>query len=260
MKRVDHSFPLPVFTINKNFIIQSYSKEAEDHFVITENFMDLFDEGSLSKLKKWINPEVKKVTLEVQLKPYGNASNPVTCDLHVKWNNDLHAEVLLILKDDQMERVTTMMNQLRARLNDTNFQLLEEKEKLEEALELNNRLSAPFITLTPDTALIPLFGDLSLDKMDVIEEPLLHRVNQGGMERVLLDFTGVGDIPKDGAQALKSLTASLFYMGAAVVITGVRPEQVPKLQQIRFPVDVSYLHSLQQAVSRYCLHYDPSSS
>lgn len=81
MKRVDHSFPLPVFTINKNFIIQSYSKEAEDHFVITENFMDLFDEGSLSKLKKWINPEVKKVTLEVQLKPYGTpvTLSPVIC-------------------------------------------------------------------------------------------------------------------------------------------------------------------------------------
>lgn len=253
MKRVDHSFPLPVFTINKNFILQSYSKEAEDSFVITQNFLDLFDEGSLSKLKKWINPEVKKVTLEVQLKPFGNARNPVTCDLHVKWSNDLHAEVLLILKDDQMERVTTMMNQLRARLNDTNFQLLEEKEKLEEALELNNRLSAPFITLTEETALIPLFGDLSLDKMDVVEEPLLQRVNQGGIERVLLDFTAVGDIPKDGAQALKSLTASLFYMGAAVVITGVRPEQVPKLQHIRFPIEVSYLHSLQQAIYKYCV-------
>ncbi|WP_281976006.1 STAS domain-containing protein [Halobacillus litoralis] len=252
MKRVDRSFPLPFFIINKKFIIQSYSQEAETMFGERENFLDVFDEDSMDKIRKWVTPDIKKLSLESHLKPLGEAISPITCDVHVNWKNDLYAEVLVITKDAQLTKVTKTMDQLRSRLNDTNFELFEEKEKLEEAIQQSNRLSAPFIQLTSDTALVPLFGDITEDKMFTVEDHLLHSSQIGETERILFDFTGVGELIHEGTYVLKNIMTSLYYMGAEVVITGVRPDHVKNFQAMQFPSKINFMNSLQQAIRKYC--------
>jgi rsbT co-antagonist protein RsbR len=226
MKRVNHTFPLPYFTINKNFIIQSYSEEAEKIFSQVENLLHVFDEESVPKIKKWVVTEIQKLTLETHLKPFDSHENPVTCNLHVSWQNDLYAEILIIMKDDQLVKVSKTMDQLRSRLNDTNFALLEEKEKLEEAIQHGNRLSAPFISLSYDTALVPLFGKITVEKMYAIECQLLQSSQDEEIDRILFDFTAVGEMEQEGTQVLKKIMTSLFYMGVKVVIVGLQPKQV----------------------------------
>ncbi|MEC3884529.1 STAS domain-containing protein [Halobacillus sp. HZG1] len=252
MKRVERSFPLPHVIINKNFKVESISDEAVEMFGEVDNLLDVMDEGSLSKIKKWVTPDVHKLSIEIAIKPSGEGQNPITCDMHVKWKNDLYAEVLIIPKDEQLSKVTKTMDQLRSRLNDTNFQLLEEKEKLEDAIQHGNRLSAPFIRLTEETALIPLFGHITADKMYTVEEPLLQATQHGDIERILFDFTAVGQIDGDGAQLLKNLMTSLCYMGSEVIITGVRPEQVKRIQLIHFSSEITFMNSLHQALKKYC--------
>ncbi|WP_226580298.1 STAS domain-containing protein [Halobacillus litoralis] len=252
MKRVERSFPLPHFTINKNFMIQTHSEESEKKLGVREHLLDFFDEESVVKIRKWVTPEVQKVTLEAHLKPYGEKNAPVPCDLHVKWDNDLHAEVLILTKDEQMEKVTKTMDQLRSRLNDTNFQLLEEKEKLEEAIQHANHLSAPFISLTSNTALVPLFGDITEEKMYTVESQLLHSSQQGDIDQILFDFTAVGTLEREGAQVLKNIMTSLNYMGSHISIVGVRPEQVKNIQAMQFPPQIQYINTLQQAIKKYC--------
>ncbi|WP_431804341.1 hypothetical protein [Halobacillus andaensis] len=66
------------------------------------------------------------------------------------------------------------------------LQNVEEKEKLEEAIEQNNRLSAPFIELTKDTALVPLFGDLTSDKMQAVEDYLLKASQKRGDRPIVI--------------------------------------------------------------------------
>lgn len=253
MKRVNRTFPLPYFTINKNFIIQDYSEEAEKIFGGVENLLHVFDEDSVPKVKKWVVPEVQKLTLETHLKPFGLEKNPITCNLHVNWQNDLYAEVLIILKDDQLIKVTKTMDQLRSRLNDTNFALLEEKEKLEEAIQHGNRLSAPFICLTHDTALVPLFGQITVEKMYAVESQLLQSSHDEEVDRILFDFTAVGEIDQEGTQVLKDIMTSLFYMGVRVVIVGLQPKQVKNFHVLQFPSQIKFMNSLQQAIKEYCV-------
>ncbi|RDY70894.1 STAS domain-containing protein [Halobacillus trueperi] len=252
MKRVERSFPLPHLIMNKNFKIESLSDEAVTMFGEVNHLLEIMDEGSLSKIKRWVTPEVHKLSIEIALKPLKEDKNPVTCDMHVKWKNDLYAEVLIIPKDEQLSKITKTMDQLRSRLNDTNFQLLEEKEKLEEAIQHGNRLSAPFIRLTEETALIPLFGHITADKMYTVEEPLLHATQNEDTDKVLFDFTAVGQIDEDGAQILKNLMTSLCYMGLQVIITGIRPEQVKRIQIIHFSSEIIFMNSLHQALKKYC--------
>ncbi|ARI76652.1 STAS domain-containing protein [Halobacillus mangrovi] len=252
MKLVDRTFPLPYYKINKKYQIQSWSQEAEDLFGHQENLLDIFDEDSKSKVENWVNPEVQKASVEIHLKPVNEEDGPLTADLYVFWENDLYAEVMLMMKDSRLIKVTKTMNQLRARLNDTNFELLDEKEKLEEAIEQNNRLSAPFIDLTEDTALVPLFGDITKEKMYAIEEYLLQSSQRDGIDRILFDFTAVGQVERDGIQVFNNMMTSVFYMGPEVVLIGIRPEQAKQLSEMSMLSDIKYINSLQQAIMKYC--------
>ncbi|RWZ54924.1 STAS domain-containing protein [Halobacillus fulvus] len=253
MKQAEHGFPLPFYKINKNLKIEAYSQEALDLFGDQENLLNIFDEASVAKVKDWVRPEKEKVLVEAHLRPVMDQKQPLTADLAVKWENDLHAEVLLLIKDEKLTKVTRTLNQLRTRLNDTNFELLEEKEKLEEAIEQNNQLSAPFIHLDHETALIPLFGELTEEKVYTIESHLLFTSQQSGVDRLLFDFTAVGDLEREGVQVFINVIHSLFYMGSEVIFIGVRPHHAKDLKDMELPAKVKFMNSLEQAIQRYCL-------
>ncbi|WP_082233468.1 STAS domain-containing protein [Halobacillus massiliensis] len=253
MKQVDRSFPLPYYVINKNFFIQSYSRQVSDLWGDNhENLLDIMDEESIDKVKKWVAPELHQASLEIYLKPFNDELDPVPADMYVTWNNDLYAEIIFFLKDEKLTKVTKTLNNLRSRLNDTNFELLEEKEKLEEVIDQNNRLSAPFIELTSDTALIPLFGNISNEKMLSVETNLLMSSQKEEMDRLLFDFTAVGEMDREGVHVLTNMMTSLFYMGLDIIIIGISPMQAKQLHEMEIPSQVSFLNSLQQAIEKYC--------
>ncbi|MCP3031310.1 STAS domain-containing protein [Halobacillus sp. A1] len=253
MKQADRTFPLPFFTINKNFTILTFSQEAEKLCGTPASLLEVFEDGSLEKVKKWVTPELHKAALEVHLKPVAEEVEPLTVDLYVTWDNDLYAQALIIPKDDKLTKVTKTLNQLRGRLNDTNFELLDEKEKLENAISQNNRLSAPFIRLTEDTALIPLFGELTQEKMQAVEDNLFKSSQNDDIDRMLFDFTAVGEMNREGIRVLTNMMTSLFYMGAEIVIIGVKPKQVKVLHEMVIPSQIRFMNSLQQAIHKYCV-------
>lgn len=252
MKQVDKAFPLPFFTINKNFKIQSYSKEAVPLLNEGEKLLDIFDEESVMKVKDWITPDIQKARIEVHLKSQGDEEDIQTADLFVKWNNDMYAEVLVMMKDENLTKVTHTLNQLRSRLNTTNFELLEEKEKLEEAVEQNNQLSAPFIVLNEATALVPLFGDITEDKMYSVETQLLLKSREVEVDQILFDFTAVGELKRSGVSVLVNVITSLSYMGAQIIFIGLQPSQAKQLKEMNLPSEIKFLSSLQMAIQKYC--------
>ncbi|MCA0971724.1 STAS domain-containing protein [Halobacillus litoralis] len=252
MKRVEHTFPLPFVTINKNYKIQTYSKEAISLIGEHENLLEIMDEASVMKVKDWVTPEILKASVEVHLQAMDDEEDLLTADLYVKWNNDMYAEIILMLKDEKLTKVTKTLNQLRSRLNDTNFELLEEKEKLEEAVEQNNQLSAPFIILNEETALIPLFGDVSEEKMYSIETQLLQKSQEGEVDTLLFDFTAVGDLQRSGVSVLLDVMTSLSYMGAEITFIGVQPAQAKQLKEMSLPQEIKFIGSLKTAIQKFC--------
>ncbi|MBH0230999.1 STAS domain-containing protein [Halobacillus yeomjeoni] len=250
MKRVEQSLPLPFYVIDKNYNIVGYSNEAEEELGLANNFLQLLDEESHEKFQKMVRPENIKVTVEINFKKSGGEFQ--LADLHVLWDSDLHAKVLVHLKGNQLQKVTESLAKLRSRLNESNLQLLEEKEKLEEAVKQNNLLSAPFIELNEETALIPLFGNLTEEKLFAVEDHIVRSAQKEGIDRVFFDFTGVGELKREGITVLNNVISSLFLMGVKVKIIGVKPQQARELKEMPLPSELNFMSTLQEAIQKYC--------
>lgn len=249
MRQVHDQLPIPFVTIDRKFYILEYTPEANELLDLNPSFLESVDKDSHDKVIKWVNPDAGKVNIEINME---KGSEVFLIDLYVHWKNDLQAEVIMMPKYEENNHVSGMLEKLQKRLNDTNFELLEEKDKLEAAVDQNNRLSAPYIGLTTDTALIPLFGDLDERKLFAIKEQVLQEVHHYNHDRVLFDFTGVGAFNSEALHLLRDIFTSLLYMGKEVVIIGVKPDQARKLNEMSIQMNLQYMHSLQKAIEKFC--------
>ena len=59
--------PLPSYTINREYDIIDFSQEAYQHFGYIDSLIHIIDEGSLTKVKEWLQPNKNKVTLEINV-------------------------------------------------------------------------------------------------------------------------------------------------------------------------------------------------
>ncbi|KGX93038.1 hypothetical protein N781_13215 [Pontibacillus halophilus JSM 076056 = DSM 19796] len=247
MQLVYNQFPLPIFVIDKRYHILYATEEAEREYTIHSSLLDFIDEGSLEKVKQWVSPDKGKQQFEIHV--LNRHHNLVLVDAYVYWQNDLHAEIMFIQKDEQVSRVTEVLQRLQQRLNDTNFELLQKKEELEESLLHNYKLSAPFIGLSEGNALVSLYGELTEEKLQIVEESILKAAHESNADRLLIDFTAVGKIEDNGVQALHHLLLSLEYMGKELIVIGIRPQQARLLHKLKATMSVRYMNSLQQAIT-----------
>ncbi|KGP91619.1 hypothetical protein N780_18460 [Pontibacillus chungwhensis BH030062] len=249
MRQVNNQFPAPCLTINKKYTILEYTQEASEMFHLTPSLWEIIEEGSHTKVKEWIVPSEPKAKVEINM--ITASKQVVLVDLYVKWTNDLQAELMIFPKEGQNQHVSKMLDRLQTRLNETNFELLQEKEKLEDAIHENNKLSAPFIHLSEDTSLIPLFGDISEEKLLTIKDQVLSNAHSHETDCLLFDFTAVGEIHQEGIYVLKDLFTSLLYMGKQVVIVGIKPVQAQRLHHLKIRFNLSFVTSLQEAIHRF---------
>lgn len=251
MEQVNHFFPLPYLTIDNKYNIMTYSEELLELTNLEQNFIQLLDEASIEKVKRELIPKKRKNTFEVNLKHHAADHDPILCDLHVTWKHDLQAELLLQSKQEEVNRVSESLERLQKRLNDTNFELLEEKEKLQQANDLNNKLSAPFITISSEAVLVPLFGDLNESKMNAIKDHLVKQAQQIDVDDLLIDFTGVGQIEREGLSELKTIFESLTLMGLRIILIGLSPQHSRRMNDLDMNVkDLTFMNSLQKALTQ----------
>lgn len=249
MKQVDDFFAVPYLTINKHFEILTQSEELDEICKNRGNFLEMLDEASISKVQKEVIPSKSKNKLEIFL--ITREGERLLIDLYVKWTHDFQAEIMLIAKDRQLLSVTDSLAKLRTRLNSTNFELLREKEKLQEAIQQNYLLSAPFIRLSDDTAIVPLFGLMDKDKMDAVNLAIHESAQQEDVDTILFDFTGVGDLTREGILSFGHIARSLTLMGIEIIIIGVHPHQARKMKELEINLPLQFISSLQHAISLY---------
>ncbi|GAJ98443.1 STAS domain-containing protein [Geomicrobium sp. JCM 19055] len=239
--------PLPSFKIDKNYDILERSTEAVKHFKAERSFLTIVDEDSVNKVKHWLQPEHEQMRIEVNV--FTVDGELILVDLYVGWISELHAEVLVVKKDEAFSRVMNQLAQLRSRLQDTNMQLMVEKERLEVTMEENRQLSAPFITLNDDVALVPMFGDLDDKKIRSVEDKLLKQIYEDSADDIIFDFTAVGKISDYGMVGLKNLLQSLSVMGMNVTIAGVDRSVAASFQQFEVQKwNLVFQHSLESAL------------
>ncbi|HSI66377.1 MAG TPA: STAS domain-containing protein [Planococcus sp. (in: firmicutes)] len=244
-----NALPLPIFKINTDFDILDSSPEATMLFTKKDNFTELVDPGSRMKAAAFIRPDSMAQKLELNFTD--QAGNLFLADVHIKWESDHIANLVLVQKDPHMERIAAQLNKLQGRLRETDFELLSEKERTDALLHEVWDLSAPCIQLDKHKVLIPLFGKLEPEKMNIIQSKILDYLYVKAVETALLDFSAVGEIDKEGLFQLNTLLKTLEVMGIEVIIIGLHPLHAKRLHGLLGELNTRFASSLQDILSPF---------
>jgi rsbT co-antagonist protein RsbR len=92
-----------------------------------------------------------------------------------------------------------------------------------QAQEILEMATVPVVQIWEGILLVPLIGTLDSTRTQQLMERLLQRLTETGSPVALLDITGVPAIDTQTAQHLIETIKAVRYVGADVVLTGVRP-------------------------------------
>lgn len=242
-----NGLPLPAFTLDPQLFIVEGSAEAFELFGNCRFFTDIVDEDSLQKAKTCLSSEVLQPKFELNF--ISKKGELFLADVYGKRSESGNLSLVIVLKDNQLERVANQLAKLRERLRETDYDLFQEKERTVELLQRVRVLSAPYIQLDANRLLVPLFGDLTEEQVQAFSPRLLANIYETRAETVIFDLTAMGKITDGGLQQLADLLQSLTIMGTASIFTGVKPEHAKHLHQMQAKLPMRFLSSLQQVLS-----------
>jgi anti-anti-sigma factor len=121
---------------------------------------------------------------------------------------------------------------------------LTDRKKAEEqirrqAQEILEMATVPVVQVWEGILLVPLIGTLDSKRTQQLMERLLERLTETGSPVALLDITGVPTIDTQTAQHLVETIKAVRYVGADVVLTGVRPVIAQTL--VHLGIDLSHV-------------------
>ena len=245
----DH--PLPAFIIDEKFMILSQSKLAKEVFSPKSSFLDIVDLDSRMKASKMLTPLKKEAEVELVM---STIQSPYSLfNVFAKWTNNGQGQLVCVRQDDRIEKLSNSLQKQRERLAETNFDLLDKKEELEMALTKVKKLSSPFLPITNTIGIIPLFGTLDEQLFRVNENNLLHTLQNGDYERVILDFSGIGEVEAIGVIAMYSFCSMMKVVGVSPVLCGLTPKHALSLMEHDFEMNQKFniTGSLKDAIRFY---------
>ncbi|MCA0173762.1 STAS domain-containing protein [Bacillus sp. RAR_GA_16] len=245
----DH--PLPAFMVDEDLNILSQSKLATEAFSARSSFLELVDQDSRKKASKILNPLLKEAEVELVM---GTAQSPYTLfQVYAKWSSNGSGQLICVRQDERLEKLSEALQKQQERLADTNFDLLDKKEELEAALVKVKKLSSPFLPISSSLGIIPLFGELDENLFHVNAHHLLQTLQDGNYDRVILDFSGVGEVQPSGVVGLLSFCSMLDVVGVSPVLCGIKPIHAQHLAKHDFELNQHFdvTGNLKNAVTYY---------
>lgn len=196
---------------------------------------------------KQVHPDLPKAHFELNMKTKNNPSTMF--EIYVRWVNQ-NVQILCYSIEEKMEGFLKRLKNLRDRLSETDFSLLKKKEELEKAFLKIEELSGPFISLNESLAIVPLFGNLTSEKVHAIESGILNSTYHTERDVIVFDFTAVGEMTETGCLKIQQLFQSLQLIGPKVVISGIKPKQTMEINRHNWLQASSFVPSISEALKR----------
>lgn len=245
MQCIDTPLPLPYIVVDQNGKIQQYNSLSYNLFNLdNSDISGIIDDESINKLIKATlsNESIQPIEVNAHTKE----SSLALFDLYLSNDSNGRLHILFVSKEKNNQLYLDKIMSLQERLAHTDFELFEQKEKLEEVLMRLNKLSGPFIPLSNKMCYIPLFGDITTEKINVISEHVLHSVFNGEYQNILIDLTAVGEVKDDGIKKLIDLFRTLRFMaGSKIQLIGIQPRLAKVLANYELEKIVEFKSSLQ---------------
>ena len=245
MQCIDTTLPLPYIVIDPYGKILQYNNLSYTLFNLDNSkITGIIDDESMNKLVKasLSNETIQPIEVNVHTKD----SSLVLFDLYLSDDSNGRIHILFVSKEKNNQVYLDKINHLQERLAHTDFELFEQKEKLEDVLMRLNKLSGPFIPLSDKMCYIPLFGDITSEKINLISEHVLHSVFNGEYQKILIDLTAVGEVQDEGIKKLIDLFRTLRFMaGSKIQLLGIQPRLAKVLSTYELENMVEFKSSLQ---------------
>ncbi|CAM3391839.1 STAS domain-containing protein [Cytobacillus oceanisediminis] len=135
-------------------------------------------------------------------------------------------------------------------VNETVFAFERHTQKLiKETQTQVNELSATIVPIQDSIAILPLIGSIDYERAQIIIEKAVPKVNQLGIENLIIDFSGTVNIDIEIAKHIFDIRNILLLTGVNTIATGVRPDLAKKA--VTLGIDLSSLEvysTVQQAI------------
>lgn len=106
------------------------------------------------------------------------------------------------------------------------------QQKLASARREFFELSAPVVPIADKVAILPLVGDLEIDRAQHILEKTLTAANRLRISVLVIDLSGVVKVDSMVAEQILKITQALNMVGVKGILTGIRPEIAMTLSQL----------------------------
>lgn len=251
-------WPVPLFKLNGRFEILDRSGKAEEMFGKHQAFLELVDEDSRKKARQFLASSKGEAVFELTL--IRADGDRILADVSSRWGGDGTCNVSVTAQSGHLQEVSNKLSSLRMRLNETNYDLLLEKERVQQLLQKVQELSAPSIELGSGYLLVPLFGDLDAGKTEALRPRLLNAIYEKDPDIVILDLTALEAVGSEGIKWLAELMQTLQIMGIKGVLTGMKPQHAKLLHDHPAVGDLHFESSLESLLAGRGLNTSFSSS
>jgi len=111
-------------------------------------------------------------------------------------------------------------------------------------------LSTPLIPISSEVLVMPLIGSIDEGRAGRVIEALLYGISKARAKVAILDVTGVPSVDAQAADALLRAARSVTFLGAEVVISGIRPEVAAALVDLRTDLqEITVRGTLESAIA-----------
>lgn len=114
--------------------------------------------------------------------------------------------------------------------------------------EAVRELTAPMIPVFNKICVLPLIGNISDDRAEIIKGNLLEGIVEYRAEYVLLDITGVPVVDTYVANYLMQATEAASMLGSTCIIVGVRPEIAQTLVSLGVKLNALTFFNLHKGI------------
>ncbi|GEN52342.1 STAS domain-containing protein [Halobacillus faecis] len=150
-----------------------------------------------------------------------------------------------------LDTKTFDLSERHIRLFETMSSLLSYVLELDEANKQIEDLSAPLVPITEGVAILPIIGNIDMDRVERIIEQTLAKSQGLYLDNILIDLSGITKMNDEVVTYLMRIINLMDLVGIEPILTGIRPEIA--MQAIRSRIDVKKFkveNNLESALSK----------
>lgn len=130
--------------------------------------------------------------------------------------------------------------------------------ELEHAHDQIQSLSAPIVPITDGIAVLPIIGDVTEERYEIITRAALKSCEKMNLNYLVIDLSGILQINDTIGISIEKMVSMLRLVGTTPVLTGVRPDLALKIIQLTLVdfKDIIVESNLELALKRIGLTFN----